>query len=288
MDLTEKHQKLLYPVVRIFAIDAQGRQSAGSGTILYSEPDPENDGEYLNFVLTNHHVIDSLILLKESWDSVMKKNRKKEFFTKAKVEVFEYIRQSVMDSSNRFVADVVAYSVSHDLALLKVSTPRKFEFVAPIFPKDKINDLRLFCDIAVSGCSMAHEPFCNFGQLTFLSEDIENKQYFMYNAGSYFGNSGGALFWGDENVLPEYFGHLIGVPSRLTGIQLGFGFDMVTFMGFAAHTSRLYEFLSDQHMDFIVDKDKTWYDAVDERKQSEKKSTLELALEAEKSCGGCK
>lgn len=275
MDLQAKHEKLLYPVVRIFAVDAKGQQSAGSGTLIYSKPDPENEGSYLNFVLTNHHVIDALIVIKSAWDSVLKKERKKEFFTKAKVEIFEYLNQSTVDSSNRFTADIVAYSVEHDLALLKLTTPRKFKYVAPLLAEDKIKDLRLFMPAAVSGCSMAHEPFVNFGELTYLDEIIENKRYFMCNAGMYFGNSGGALFLTDT-------GELIGVPSRLSGIQLGFGMDMIVFMGFCAHTSRLYEFIRHEHVDFLVDPDKTWYDAIDERKQAEKRSVLQMQVEAAK------
>lgn len=275
MNLQEKHEKLLYPVVRIFSVDKSGKQSAGSGTLIYSKPDPEDDGKYLNFVLTNHHVIDNLIDIKAAWDSLLKKERKKEFFTRAKVEVFEYADQSTCDSSNRFSAEIVAYSVTHDLAILKLLTKRKFDYVAPLLPEDKIKDLRLFTDICVSGCSLAHEPFCNYGELTFMTEDIENKQYFMYNAGSYFGNSGGALFLRGT-------GDLIGVPSRLTGLTLGFSMDMVTFMGFSAHTSRLYEFVRDQHMDFIIDPDKTWEDAKKDREKAMKKSLVDMQVEAEK------
>ena len=275
MNLQEKHEKLLYPVVRIFSVDKHGKTGAGSGTLVYSEPDPDDENKYLTFVLTNHHVIDPLIDIKASWDSVLKKERKKELFTKAKVEVFEYVDQSTVDSSNRFSADIVAYSVTHDLAILKMITPRKFDFVAPLLPEEKIKDLRLFMGAAVSGCSMAHEPFVNFGELVFLDEDIENKKYFMCNAGMYFGNSGGALFLSET-------GELIGVPSRLTGIQLGFGMDMVVFMGFCAHTSRLYEFVRGQHMEFLIDPEKTWADAKKDREKAMKKSLIEMQVEAEK------
>ncbi len=105
---------------------------------------------------------------------------------------------------------------------------------------------------------------------------IENKKYTMVNAGMYFGNSGGALFLAET-------GELIGVPSRLTGLPMGFGsMDMVLFMGFAAHPSRLYEFARHEHMEFLIDPEKTWYDAVEDRKTSEKQSTIEMQVEAEK------
>lgn len=274
MDLREKHEKLLYPVVRIFAETPKGT-SAGSGTVIYSKEDPDNMGEYQTFVLTNHHVIADLIKLKDSWHSVLKKTVKSEFMSKAKVEVFSYHNDSIMDSSNRYVADVIAYNDSHDLAVLKLESPTPVKHVAPLLPEKKIKELRLFMDICVSGCSMAHEPFCNYGQLTFLTEDIENKKYFMYNAGSYFGNSGGALFLQDT-------GELVGVPSRLTGQQLGFGVDMVLFMGFAAHTSRLYEFFKEQHLDFLFNPEKTYADALKDREEAEKKSLVELQVEAQK------
>ncbi len=50
-----KHEKFLYPVVRIYS-----KTAAGSGTIIYSKTDPDNEGEFLTFCLTNHHVIADL------------------------------------------------------------------------------------------------------------------------------------------------------------------------------------------------------------------------------------
>ena len=129
MDLKEKHEKLLYPVVRIFA-----ETGAGSGTVVYSKEDPNNNGEFQTFVLTNHHVIKDLIVLKDAWHSVLKKTVKTEFMSKAKVEIFSYHNDSIMDSSNRYGADIVAYSDSHDLAVLKLDSPTPVKYVAPILP----------------------------------------------------------------------------------------------------------------------------------------------------------
>jgi len=181
--IEEKHKMFLYPVVRIFS-----QKAAGSGTVICSDEDPKNPGEYLTFVLTNHHVIDDLITHKEEWDAMVGKKIEKEFKERAKVETFTYIRESTVDSSNRYDADIIAYDVNHDLAILKIDSPRKFENVAKLLPEDKIKALRLFMDVVVSGCSIAHEPFCNFGQLTFLKEFIDQKKFLMTNASSIFGN----------------------------------------------------------------------------------------------------
>jgi S1-C subfamily serine protease len=267
MSILEKHEKFLYPVVRIFS-----GKAAGSGTVIYCEKDPKNPGEYLTFILTNHHVVADLITYKQEWDSLLKRKVEKEFKERAKVEIFSYVRESYVDSSNRFSATIECYDQQHDLALLRMESPRKFEHVSTIIPKDEIRNLRLFMDVVVSGCSMAHEPFCNYGQLTFLKEIIDQKKYFMYNAGSYFGNSGGALFLKKE-------GYLIGVPSRLTGVKMGFGMDMVTFMGFAAHSERLYEFFDEQEFHFLYDKNDTYYEALERRKDKEKEAIMALKAE---------
>jgi S1-C subfamily serine protease len=258
------HESLLYPVVRIYS-----QKAAGSGTVIYCEKDPEAEDEYITLVLTNHHVVDDLIKVEKVWDSVLKRKIDKEVFEYAHVETFDYRRMSTVDSSNRYKAQILAYDKEHDLAILQIESPRNFQYVAPLIPKEEIQNLRLFQEIAVSGCSMAHEPFVNFGQLTYLAEKIENKRYIMYNAGSYFGNSGGALF-------DRKSGFLIGVPSRLTGIQLGFGIDMVTFMGFAAHSDRVYEFLEDQELCFIWDASDDYHTAMERRETRKKESLLEL------------
>jgi len=268
-DVKWKHEKLLYPVVRIYTAKA-----AGSGTIIYSKSDPQNEGDFLTFVLTNHHVIGECIKYKKEWDSVLKREIEKEFLEIPRIEVFDYVRLSTVNSSNAYRAEIIAYDKNHDLAVLKIDSPKQFDYVAELIPKEEIKNLRLFEHIVVSGCTMAHEPFCTYGQLTFLKELIEQRLYCMYNAGSYFGNSGGAL-------LLKETGQLIGVPSRLTGIQLGFGIDMVTHMGFAAHPARIYEFLEEQELHFLWNSD-TFYDALEKRERRKKDALLALKAEMAK------
>ncbi len=269
-ELKKMHETFLYPVVRVFA-----QKAAGSGTIIYSKPDPKNPDEYQTFILTNEHVIDDLIKHKKDWDSLLKQNIEKEFLEMAKVETFSYVNMSTVDSSNRYNAEIIAYDKAHDLAVLKLDSPRKFEYVAKLIPRERIKDLRLFMDIVVSGCSLAHEPFCTFGQLTFLKEIIDQKRYLMSSGNGYFGNSGGALFLKDT-------GELIGVPSRLTGVQLGFGIDMVSFMLFSAHPERIYEFIDEQELRFLYDPNDDYYSAMERRKKKKEEALMALKAEVAK------
>lgn len=270
MNTLKKHEKFLYPVVRVY-----GTRGTGSGTVLYSKKDPENDGEFQTFVLTNYHVIESNISIKDAWDSIMQKEIKKEFIEPCHVEIFDYVRVSIVDSSNRYRSEIVAYSKEEDLAIIRMETPRQYKCPATLIPRDDIKKLTLFQDVVVSGCSLAHEPFCNFGQLTFFNEIIERKKYMMTNAVSIFGNSGGALFLADS-------GYMIGVPSRISGIQLGFGVDIITWMGFSCHPERLYEFFDDQEFQLLYDEKETYKGALERREKRKKDALLQLKAELAK------
>ena len=117
-----------------------------------------------------------------------------------------------------------------------------------------------------SGCSLLHDPFPNSGTLTSLREMIDQKAYIMQNAPSIFGNSGGGLFHGDT-------GHLLGLTSRITVTQMGFGMDVQAWMGFSTHPERLYEFFDHQEMQFLYDP-KDDYNAAMKRRAGRRKEAL--------------
>ena len=93
----------------------------------------------------------------------------------------------------------------------------------------------------------------------------------MYNAPSIFGNSGGGVFHGN--------GGLLGLCSRITNIQLGFGIDVMTWMGFGTHPSRLYEFFAHQELQFLYDENDTYAEAIQRRKNKQRKSLRHLFIE---------
>jgi len=256
------HETFLYPVVRVGC-----KGVGGSGTLIYSKLTEDGDDCH-SFVLTNHHVIDKCINIKKEWNSIVRKEVKVDVKEACSVEVFQYVRLSEVNSSNRYRADIIAYDANHDLAVLKIDSPLKFEYVSKIIPEERIKELKLYMDVVLTGCSLSHDPFSNFGQITYLNEIIEQKQYIMTNASSIFGVSGGALF------LKET-GELIGVPSRVQGMQLGFGVSIVDFMGFAAHPGRIYEFIKDQELHFLVDPTDTYEKAMERRKKREKDYLLQ-------------
>lgn len=254
--IKELHEKVLYPEVRVRA-----KERGGSGTVIYSQPHPEREDEYETYILTCWHVIEELIEIeKDYFDPVIKAERPKEVLAQAEVSTFDYAWLSHVDSSAGFRADIVAYDKEHDLALLRLDSPSQMPYVAELYPKNKERNIKLFDEVWVSGCSLGHDPICNKGILTYKEELIEGKKYWMCNASSIFGNSGGAVFL-DRTM------QLIGVPARITGIKLGWGVDIITWMGFLIPIYRIYEFLDEQVCDFIYNPERTSIECFEERKQ---------------------
>ena len=261
----ELHEKILYPVTRVRASGA-----GGSGVLVYSGEDPKKPGTYINVVLTCQHVVDGAIQLRDDWDSVLKKKVVKDFFEEVVIELFDYDGSNVV-SANATKGQIIAYDKHHDLAAIRLLNNRKQEYTSQVIPQEEIPKLKLFDPVWVSGCSLLHDPFASSGQLTYLREIIEQKAYLMANASSIFGNSGGGLFHGNQ-------GHLLGLTSRITAIQLGFGVDVMTWMGFSTHPSRLYEFFKHQELQFIYDPADNYYAGAERREKKRKEALRNILL----------
>lgn len=263
----EIHGKILYPVTKVMA-----GTSGGSGVLVYSKEDPEKPGEYINIALTCQHVIDGAIKVSEQWDNILKKDVKTDVLEEVRIEVFDYDRSKVV-SANSSTAQIIAYDKHHDLAAVKLNNTRPMANVASIIPKDEIKELQVADPIWVSGCSLLHDPFPSPGNLTYLREIIDQKAYLMQNAPSIFGNSGGGLFHGES-------GHLLGLTSRITSTQLGFGIDIMTWMGFSTHPDRLYEFFEHQELHFLFDDSDNYHDALHRRESRRHEALRNLLFES--------
>ena len=271
MDSVTLHEKVLYPVVRVRA-----GQAGGSGVLVYSEPDPKEEGKFINILLTCEHVIDGAIKLRDEWDAILKREVKRDVLDEVTIEVFDYDGSKVV-SANSTTGQIIAYDQHHDLAAVKLnSNTRPLSHVASVIPKEQIGCLQLFDPVWVSGCSLLHDPFPNPGTITYLREMIDQKAYLMQNASSIFGNSGGGLFQGSGEEL-----NLLGLTSRVTVTQLGFGVDVQTWMGFSTHPDRLYEFFDHHELQFLYDNNDDYYSAQQRREGRRRDALRSILLESQ-------
>jgi len=260
MNLQQLHERILYPVVRV-----RTGSAGGSGTVIASIPDPENDDEFLTFVLTNHHVVEGAIEVKDIWDAVLKKKVKRDILDRLEVELFDYVRMSHRNSANTYEAEIVAYDQNEDLAVLKLDSPKPVQHVVTFIERDKIADVKLFTPIYACGCSLGHDPFATTGHLTYLKEQIENRLFWMNSADQIFGNSGGAVF-------DAATGQQIGVTARVTVAQFGFSQSITTWMNFCIPASRIYSFFDEQELKFLYDDSDTYAEAMERRKKRMEKA----------------
>lgn len=227
---------MLYPVVMI-----ESETAKGSGTVIFSFM---RDGEADTYILTNHHVVQSSIELKEEWDPIKKAQAHKEQRKPVRVLWWDYNALSRSVGVLGKTADIVAWDKDEDLAMLRVrDRERLIEHFA--FLRRPTQTIHLFDEVFAVGAGLGRPPFPTVGVLSSLDIDIEGRRFIMSSAAVIFGNSGGALYrW--SSVALRY--ELIGVPSRMAGTF----FSVVPHMAFSIPMDRVFAFIRINCLGFIV------------------------------------
>jgi S1-C subfamily serine protease len=260
-----EHIGALYPTVRVRA-----KSAGGSGTVLWSK---EVNGEYVTFVLTNHHVIKSLINVEKKYRPDLKRELPVETRGTAQVEFFQYRDGSRNDRTYSVKADIVAYEEDQDLALLQVRSVQKAEYIAKLAPRGKEVEIQLFDKVYAVGAAMGHPPIATVGHITHMDDEIEDFEYWMTTAQIIFGNSGGAVF------LAETL-EFIGVPSRVAVANIGWSSSAITHMGYFIPFWRIYDWLEDNYYQFIFDSDVDyeWCEEEREKVQEAKQRWIDIQV----------
>jgi len=268
-EITQEHEDMIYPVVRV-----RHEKVGGSGLIIYSKPTEPNSTKYETYVVTCHHVVEGAIKFIEKWSALAQRNVKIEDRAEVQVEIFEYEGISRLVGGTTYNAEILAWDKELDTALLKIKSQRKFEHVAKMYPKGKEDDIFLGMPTVAVGCSLGHEPVICYGTLTGKHDRIENKEYWMSTANTIFGNSGGAEFLRDTH---EY----IGITARVSGVNLGFSVDIITWMGFFVPITSIYGFIDAQLFMFLYDPNYTSKQCEEMRKKKREEEERKLYLPPE-------
>lgn len=236
-----RHQTILYPSVRVRATKA-----LGSGTVIHCKPeDPDvHPDEFETLVLTNHHVIEDLIEVKEDWDSALQRKRYREFRSPAYVEFFEFKRHSRVVSTNGKEARIVAWDDKLDLALLRLETIAEIDWIARLCSAEQFDrGIFAFDRVFTVGAALGEDPVVTEGHVAQFDRKIDAEPYLLTTAPSIFGNSGGAVYLADTEEL-------IGVPARIA--VTGFS-SAVTHLSYSIPIPTLYRFLEEKDFQYIYD-----------------------------------
>lgn len=230
----------------------------GSATIVYSEIDPrepkkqnpvtkEYEDNYETLALTNAHVIEEAISIVKEWNSVLKREVQQELKSPVTVDLPQFDGDRIK-GWRQILATILAYDKRQDIALIRFRDHIKYP-ASTICPPDMIENIRITAPIRCVGAALGNHPVVTDGFLCDFDIEIDNYDYWLGTHLSFFGNSGGGIFWHNGEKWC-----LIGIPSRITVVVLGWSANVVTHLGYFIPPTRLLSWLSDTCYNYIFDK----------------------------------
>jgi len=236
-------RELLLPNVRV-----RSGNAGGSGTVLYSQPN--GNGGYSTYILTNHHVVENNIEVQKKWSPLLKKKVDVDILGTVETHFFKWQYSSRAIGATEISADIMTYDVEEDLALLKIRDEDAAPAVAKMFKRGEEKNLRLGQELLAIGAGMGEAPVITHGILSQFGREIDNREFWLSTAPTIFGNSGGAVYLAETNEF-------LGVPARIAVIASFFGSDAITHLSYFIPITRVYKFLESQMFRFVYDSDFT-------------------------------
>ncbi|MCA8944022.1 MAG: trypsin-like peptidase domain-containing protein [Planctomycetes bacterium] len=214
-------RELLAPTVQL-----NGDDTVGSGTLIRSSMDAES-GEVQNYVITSYHVVRNILA-----DTPRARTEG--------VEVTIYIG----DERRIVRGHMVAHDVEIDAALIELDTDEVFASVARLIPRDMIDEINVWDPVYAMGCPLGNDPIPTTGELSSKTNVLNGTNYWMINAPTYYGNSGGGVYLGDGH-------YLIGVFSKIYTHGKGNPV-VIPHMGLCTPITAIYDWLDREQYAFVV------------------------------------
>jgi S1-C subfamily serine protease len=210
------HRELVQPTVRVNA-----KSEVGSGSLIYSRA---HKGQPRTFVLTAWHIV--------------KDNVGEGGPTPIDVDVYD-----ALSKPTEFRGKLVAREEALDLALLELHAETVFPVTARLPRTQDLERVSVFAKVYAIGCPLGYAPMPTSGELTSTAKELDGVTYWMTNAPTIFGNSGGGIYLADSR-------HLVGVLSRISAYKNLIDV-AVPHMGIVTPFTRVYEWLEKTEFAFI-------------------------------------
>ena len=221
-DPNELTRTMLLPTVQL-----NGDDTVGSGTIVFSGSNEKNGGNIETYALTSYHVVRNILA-----DT-----------PKAQHDGFDvtvYLPGEKLTVKGKMVS-------SHpkiDAALVRVFTDRKLPFVANVLPRTETGSVKVWDPVCAIGCPLGNDPVPSHGEVSSLKNELNGANYWMVNAPTYFGNSGGGIYRADTRQL-------IGVFSKIYTHGKGTPV-VVPHMGLCTPIAAVYEWLASEKLEHLL------------------------------------
>jgi hypothetical protein len=210
-DLDGMWQDLVGPVVQL-----AGDASVGSGVLLPSEPTAE--GGYRTYLLTAWHVVRDI-----QGDPPVLEHP---------VPTRVYHRDG---TTLEHPAHLLRHDPGIDVALLELLTDEPLEFGAALAPRERLAQAQIFETVVAVGCPLGNDPIPTRGDIATCQHEVDGETYWMINAPTYIGNSGGGIFDGETHELLGIFSKIYTHGSLRPTI--------VPHMGLVTPLTKVYDWL---------------------------------------------
>ncbi|MEK7865471.1 MAG: trypsin-like peptidase domain-containing protein [Planctomycetota bacterium] len=231
------------------SVQVRGNGGVGGGTVIYSRLDA--DGVAHTYVITAHHVVNKIVKKKDGVE------------TREAAEVDLYDR----GSARTLKADLVTYDETRDVALLKVRDSEVYPYVATLIPRAGVKGLDVFDPVFAVGCPLGHSPTPSMGEISSKKKDVKGQNFWMMNAPTIFGNSGGGIFLAESLEM-------VGVSSMIC-VYDNFMATPVPHLGVMVSMDTVYDWLDAQCFQFLYDREMS-KDLCDRARDEKRKEHPEL------------
>jgi len=205
------------------SVQVSVKGNVGGGTLLFSRGTQ-------SYVITACHVVQKIIA-----------GRDEE--TREPVEVTLYDDQGA--AADTIDADLAAWDDRKDIALLRLRSVHEFPNSAKLATREALHDIRVFTPIYAVGCPLGHDPLPTLGEIATLNKEVNGERFWMMNAPTIFGNSGGGVFHRQTHEL-------IGV-SVMVCTYDGAVSTPVPHLGIMVSLETVYDWLDGLDSSFIYD-----------------------------------
>jgi S1-C subfamily serine protease len=205
------------------SVQVNVKGSVGGGTLLFSK-------DTHSYVISACHVLQKIIAGHDDE-------------TREPVEVTLYDDMGV--STDTVDADLIAWDDRKDLALLRLRAVREFPNAAHLASRETLRSTRVFTPIYAVGCPLGHDPLPTLGEIATLNKEVNGERFWMMNAPTIFGNSGGGVFHRETREL-------LGV-SVMVCTYDGAVSTPVPHLGIMVSLETVYDWLDDLNYQFIYD-----------------------------------
>ncbi|MEM7199270.1 MAG: trypsin-like peptidase domain-containing protein [Planctomycetota bacterium] len=214
--------ELLGPTVQL-----NGDDTVGSGTLVYSGVNPHKH-KVESYVLTSYHVVRNILADTPS-------------ARRMGVSLTIYTADGKVEQR----ADMISHDAKIDAALLRLRGERQFTNVARVASRHRATDVHTWDHVVAVGCPLGNDPIPTRGAISSIDNELNGSNYWMINAPTYFGNSGGGVYLSESREL-------VGVFSKIYTHGKG-NPTVVPHMGLCTPLDLIYRWLGDDDLSFVIE-----------------------------------